>query len=127
MCSMCHYCGAGLMGSNVDEKKQDDESSLKLNSKVPTKLERENMKLNGTSPFATPHISPTSSLSSDFSVDVNSFDRMSRMGNCKKGWKTIPKKAVMTMRTHPLLKRWNILFLMMKMKTRITGVIQFQG
>ncbi|XLT27257.1 hypothetical protein HN873_068066, partial [Arachis hypogaea] len=63
MCSMCHYCGAGLMGSNVDEKKQDDESSLKLNSKVPTKLERENMKLNGTSPFATPHISPTSSLS----------------------------------------------------------------
>ncbi|XP_016174136.1 uncharacterized protein LOC107616706 isoform X2 [Arachis ipaensis] len=110
MCSMCHYCGAGLMGSNVDEKKQDDESSLKLNSKVPTKLERENMKLNG-----------------DFSVDVNSFDRMSRMGNCKKGWKTIPKKAVMTMRTHPLLKRWNILFLMMKMKTRITGVIQFQG
>ncbi|KAL1343515.1 hypothetical protein HN51_029888 [Arachis hypogaea] len=95
MCSMCHYCGAGLMGSNVEEKKQDHESSLKLNSKVPTKpckfcgekLERENMKLNGTSPFATPHISPTSSLSSsgscvstcsDFSVDVNSFDRMSR-------------------------------------------------
>ncbi|MED6146925.1 hypothetical protein PIB30_039332 [Stylosanthes scabra] len=80
------------MGSNVDEKKQSHESSLKLNGNFPPrpckfcgeKLEQENMKLNGTSPFATPHISPTSSLSSsgscvstcsDFSVDVNSFDR----------------------------------------------------
>jgi len=69
---MCHYCGASLTGSNADNKKQGNESSLKLNGKVPVKpckacgekLERENVKRNSTSPYATPHISPSASLSS---------------------------------------------------------------
>lgn len=95
MCSMCHYCGASLTESNADNKKQGNENSLKLNGKVPVKpckacgekLERENVKRNSTSPYVTPHISPSASLSStdscvstcsEFSVDVNSFDRNSR-------------------------------------------------
>ncbi|KAK7270391.1 hypothetical protein RIF29_23490 [Crotalaria pallida] len=96
MCSMCHYCGACLMESNVVNKKQGNESSLKLNGKDPIKpckfcgekLEKENVKWDSTSPYVTPpHISPTSTLSStdscvstcsEFSVDVNSSDRISR-------------------------------------------------
>lgn len=91
---MCHYCGAGLAESNVD-KKQGNEGSLKLNGKIPIKpckfceekLERENAKWHSTTPYATPHISPTTSLSStdscvstcsEFSVDVNSCDSNSR-------------------------------------------------
>ncbi|TKY51496.1 putative 1-phosphatidylinositol-3-phosphate 5-kinase FAB1D [Spatholobus suberectus] len=95
MCSMCHYCGVGLTESNVDNKKQGNESSLKLNGKVSIrpckscgeKLERANVKWHSTSPYATPHISPTTSLQStdscvstcsEFSVDVNSSDRNSQ-------------------------------------------------
>ncbi|KAK7343793.1 hypothetical protein VNO77_12828 [Canavalia gladiata] len=95
MCSMCHYCGAGLAQSNIDNKKQGDWSDLKLNGKVSIgpckfcgeKLERENVKWNSNSPYVTPHISPTTSLSStescvstcsEFSVDVNSFERNSQ-------------------------------------------------
>ncbi|XP_057422625.1 putative 1-phosphatidylinositol-3-phosphate 5-kinase FAB1D isoform X2 [Lotus japonicus] len=90
MCSMCHHCGAGLMESNVDDKKQGNESSVAI-GKVPIKpckfcgekLGHENTKWNSTSPYATPLISPTVSLSStgscvstcsEFSVDLNSFD-----------------------------------------------------
>lgn len=68
---MCHYCGVGLTESNVDNKKQGNES-LKLNGKVPIKpckfcgekLERENVKWDSTSPYVTPLISPTTSLTS---------------------------------------------------------------
>ncbi|KAG5077990.1 hypothetical protein JHK82_056685 [Glycine max] len=95
MCSMCHYCGVGLTESNFDNKKQGNESSLKLNGKVSIrpckscgeKLERANAKWHSTSPYATPLISPTMSLlstdscvstCSEFSVDVNSSDRNSQ-------------------------------------------------
>ncbi|XP_020231684.1 putative 1-phosphatidylinositol-3-phosphate 5-kinase FAB1D isoform X2 [Cajanus cajan] len=91
MCSMCHYCGVGLADSNVDNKKQGNESSLKLNGKVSIrpckscgeKLERANLKWHSTSPHVTPLISPTTPLQStdscvstcsEFSVDVNSSD-----------------------------------------------------
>lgn len=70
MCSMCRYCGVGLSESNFDNKKQGNESSLKLNGKVSIrpckscgeKLERANAKWHSTSPYATPLISPTTSL-----------------------------------------------------------------
>ncbi|KAH1139491.1 hypothetical protein GLYMA_10G218400v4 [Glycine max] len=95
MCSMCRYCGVGLSESNFDNKKQGNESSLKLNGKVSIrpckscgeKLERANAKWHSTSPYATPLISPTTSLlstdscvstCSEFSVDVNSCDRNSQ-------------------------------------------------
>ncbi|KAK7391172.1 hypothetical protein VNO78_19584 [Psophocarpus tetragonolobus] len=95
MCSMCHYCGVGLTESNFDKKKQGNVCSLKLNGKISVrpckscgeKLERANGKWNSIGPFATPHISPTTSLQStdscvstcsEFSVDVNSFDRNSQ-------------------------------------------------
>ncbi|KAK7279745.1 hypothetical protein RJT34_24802 [Clitoria ternatea] len=91
---MCHYCGAGLTESNVG-KKLGSQSGLKLNGKVSIgackvcgeKLERENVKCHSTSPYVTPHISPTTSLlstdscvstCSEFSVDVNSFERNSQ-------------------------------------------------
>ncbi|XP_027364177.1 putative 1-phosphatidylinositol-3-phosphate 5-kinase FAB1D isoform X2 [Abrus precatorius] len=91
MCSMCHHCGEGLTGSNIDSKKHGNESGLKLNGKVSTRpckycgetLEQENVKWHSTSPHVTPDISPTTSLSStdscvstcsEFSVDVNSFE-----------------------------------------------------
>jgi 1-phosphatidylinositol-3-phosphate 5-kinase len=69
---MCHYCGAGLTESNVENKKPGNECNLKLNGKVPgrpckfcgERLEQENVKWHNTSPYATPHISPTTSLSS---------------------------------------------------------------
>ncbi|KAL2324698.1 hypothetical protein Fmac_023756 [Flemingia macrophylla] len=87
MCSMCHYCGEGLTDSNVDNKKQGNESSLKLNGKVSIrpckscgeKLERANLKWHTTSP-TTPLQSTDSCVStcSEFSVDVYPSDRNSQ-------------------------------------------------
>ncbi|XP_004496392.2 putative 1-phosphatidylinositol-3-phosphate 5-kinase FAB1D isoform X2 [Cicer arietinum] len=103
MCSMCHYCGASLTESIADNKKHGNESSLKLNGKVPLKpckacrekLEQENVKSNSTtSPYATPYISPSASLSStdscvstcsEFSVDVNSSSSDSREDSIVEG------------------------------------------
>lgn len=67
---MCRYCGVGLSESNFDNKKQGNESSLKLNGKVSIrpckscgeKLEQENAKWHSTSPYATPLISPTTCI-----------------------------------------------------------------
>ncbi|KAK4280063.1 hypothetical protein QN277_011738 [Acacia crassicarpa] len=95
MCSMCQYCGAGLTDSKLDDKNRGNESNLKLDSKVPIrpckfcgeKEKKENLKSDCASPYMTPLISPTISLSStdscasicsDFSVDMNSSDRMSQ-------------------------------------------------
>ncbi|RDX90164.1 putative 1-phosphatidylinositol-3-phosphate 5-kinase FAB1D, partial [Mucuna pruriens] len=92
MCSMCHYCGVSLTESNFGNKKQGDESSLKLNGKVSIrpckscgeKLQQANVKWHSTSSYVTPNISPTTSLQStdscvstcsEFSVDLNSSDR----------------------------------------------------
>ncbi|CAL5209312.1 unnamed protein product [Lathyrus oleraceus] len=102
MCSMCHYCGASLTESNADNKKHGNQISLKLNGKVPLKhckscggkLDRESVKCHSTSPFATPYISPTTSMSStdscvstssEFSVDANSFDRNSQEDSVVEG------------------------------------------
>ncbi|XP_061344113.1 putative 1-phosphatidylinositol-3-phosphate 5-kinase FAB1D [Gastrolobium bilobum] len=102
MCSMCHYCGADVMESNDDNRKQENDSSLKLNGKVPLrpckfcgeKLQQENVKWHSTSPYATTHISPVTSLSStdscvstcsEFSVDVNSCNRNSREESTDEG------------------------------------------
>lgn len=72
MCSMCHYCGAGLTESKVDNKNQVNVGNLKLDSKVPRrpckfceeKLKQENVNWDSKSPHLTPLISPTTSLSS---------------------------------------------------------------
>lgn len=69
---MCHYCGAGLTESKVDTKNQNNESNLKLDSKVPIrpckfcreKLKQENVIWDSASPQMIPMISPTTSLSS---------------------------------------------------------------
>lgn len=71
---MCHYCGAGLTNPKLDDKIQGNESSLKLDSKVPIRLckfcgekeKTENLKSDSASPSMTPLISPTISL---FSTD----------------------------------------------------------
>ncbi|XP_028804330.1 LOW QUALITY PROTEIN: putative 1-phosphatidylinositol-3-phosphate 5-kinase FAB1D [Neltuma alba] len=92
---MCHYCGAGLTDSKLDDKNRGNQGNLKLDSKVPIrpckfcgeKQKKESVKRDSTSPCMTPLISPTTSLSStdscasvcsDFSVDMNSSDRVSR-------------------------------------------------
>ncbi|XP_045808315.1 putative 1-phosphatidylinositol-3-phosphate 5-kinase FAB1D isoform X2 [Trifolium pratense] len=103
MCTMCEYCGGSLTESNAGNTKHENESSLKVNGKVPSKpckscgekkLERDNEKRNSTNPYATLYISPTASLSStdscvstcsEFSVDVNSFDRNSREDSIVEG------------------------------------------
>ncbi|XP_022718206.1 putative 1-phosphatidylinositol-3-phosphate 5-kinase FAB1D isoform X1 [Durio zibethinus] len=90
MCSMCHYCGAKLMKYNEDQRKQNS-NALISSSGDPVwscklcweRQGREFVNREGISPFATPMISPTTSLSSsdqsnsgcsDFSVDINSYD-----------------------------------------------------
>lgn len=92
MCSMCHYCGAELTKSNEDRRKLENSNYLISSTGDPIWycklcLERhgtEFVKQDGISPYATPLISPTTSLSSsdrsysscsDFSVDINSYDR----------------------------------------------------
>ncbi|KAE9611382.1 hypothetical protein Lal_00011695 [Lupinus albus] len=102
MCSMCHYCGACLTESNSVNNNQGNDSSVKFNVKVPKKsckscgekAEQENVKWGRTSPYFTPHISPTASLTStdsyvsacsEFSVDVNSSDRTSRVESTVEG------------------------------------------
>uniref|UniRef100_A0A6P6GA43 1-phosphatidylinositol-3-phosphate 5-kinase n=1 Tax=Ziziphus jujuba TaxID=326968 RepID=A0A6P6GA43_ZIZJJ len=92
MCSMCHHCEDNLTKSKDDGKIQKDVSSLKLVNQdligsckfCGVKKEQESIKQGIMSPYATPMISPTTSLSSsdstvssysDFSVDINSCDR----------------------------------------------------
>ncbi|XVE60834.1 hypothetical protein DITRI_Ditri05aG0158500 [Diplodiscus trichospermus] len=92
MCSMCHYCGAKLTKSNEDERKQENGNAsisstgdLIWSCKLCLERQgREFVKQDGISPYATPMISPTTSLSSsdrsysscsEFSVDINSYDR----------------------------------------------------
>ncbi|KAK6276842.1 hypothetical protein POUND7_017165 [Theobroma cacao] len=92
MCSMCHHCGAEVTKSNEDKRKQENSNAL-ISSNGDTiwscklcweRQGREFVKRDGVSPSATPMISPTTSLSSsdrsysscsDFSVDINSYDR----------------------------------------------------
>ncbi|XP_031247184.1 putative 1-phosphatidylinositol-3-phosphate 5-kinase FAB1D [Pistacia vera] len=92
MCSMCHNCGAELRKAREEQRKQENGNSLRLNGEGPVwscricreKQVREYMKQDNSSPFSTPMISPTTSLSSsdrtfsscsDLSVDGNSYDR----------------------------------------------------
>ncbi|XWS21867.1 hypothetical protein CRYUN_Cryun30bG0092600 [Craigia yunnanensis] len=92
MCSMCYYCGAELKKSNEDKRKQENGNALISSTGDPIwscklcleRQGREFVKHDGISPYATPMISPTTSLSSsdrsysscsDFSVDINSYDR----------------------------------------------------
>ncbi|XP_019442005.1 PREDICTED: putative 1-phosphatidylinositol-3-phosphate 5-kinase FAB1D isoform X3 [Lupinus angustifolius] len=94
---MCHYCGACLTKSNSVNNNQGNDSSVKFNVKVPKKSckscgekpEQENVKWGHTSPYFTPHISPTASLTSsdscEFYVDVNSSDRTSRVESTVEG------------------------------------------
>ncbi|KAL4281655.1 hypothetical protein GQ457_03G031520 [Hibiscus cannabinus] len=90
MCSMCHYCSAELPKSSEDKRKLEDGNVLVSCSGDPCKLYRERqgrefVKRDGNTPYSTPLISPASSLSSsdrsfsscsDFSVDMNSYDRV---------------------------------------------------
>lgn len=72
MCSMCHYCGAELTKSNEDRRKLENSNYLISSTGDPIWycklcLERhgtEFVKQDGISPYATPLISPTTSLSS---------------------------------------------------------------
>ncbi|KAM4131149.1 hypothetical protein ACJW30_01G156100 [Castanea mollissima] len=93
MCSMCHNCGVELL--KLEEKKrQENGNSLKLDPGGPIlyckfcgkKQEGESIKRDSASPYITPMISPSTSLSSsdsfasncsEFSV-VNSYDRVNR-------------------------------------------------
>lgn len=92
MCSMCHHCAAELTRVKEEKRKQENGKSLKLNNEgsiwscriCGEKQERGYMKSENSSPFSTPMISPTTSLSSndrsfsscsEFSVDGNSNDR----------------------------------------------------
>ncbi|KAL4651637.1 hypothetical protein ACB092_01G174800 [Castanea dentata] len=93
MCSMCHNCGVELL--KLEEKKrQENGNSFKLDPGGPIlyckfcgkKQEGESIKRDSASPYTTPMISPSTSLSSsdsfasncsEFSV-VNSYDRVNR-------------------------------------------------
>ncbi|KAE8684539.1 putative 1-phosphatidylinositol-3-phosphate 5-kinase FAB1D-like isoform X3 [Hibiscus syriacus] len=90
---MCHYCGAELSNSSEDKRKPENGNvliSCTGDPIRPCKLfwerqGREFVKRDGSTPYSTPLISPASSLSSsvrsysscsDFSVDMNSYDRV---------------------------------------------------
>ncbi|KAL5846058.1 hypothetical protein ACOSQ3_009582 [Xanthoceras sorbifolium] len=93
MCSMCRQCGSEVTKLKEEKRKQEIVNSLSLNGEGPIwscricgeKQEREYMmKQDRLTPFSTPMISPTTSLSSsdrtfsscsEFSVDANSYDR----------------------------------------------------
>ncbi|XP_022773471.1 putative 1-phosphatidylinositol-3-phosphate 5-kinase FAB1D isoform X2 [Durio zibethinus] len=92
MCSMCHCCGAELTKSNEDKRNTENGNALTSSTgdsiwSCKLCLERQGrefVKQDFISPYATPMISPTTSLSgsdrsysscSDFSVDINSYDR----------------------------------------------------
>jgi hypothetical protein len=72
MCTMCHFCGAELRRSDEDKKKLETRNSLKccnggliMSCKFCGERQgRRDVKLDGLSPYATPMISPTTSLSS---------------------------------------------------------------
>ncbi|GAV87130.1 Cpn60_TCP1 domain-containing protein/PIP5K domain-containing protein [Cephalotus follicularis] len=101
MSSTCHYCGAELVRLREDRTEQENENSLKSDGggqirssdgggqirscKIcAEKHDREYIKQH--SPFATPIISPTTSLlSSDLSVDVNSYHRGDKEGGAIDG------------------------------------------
>ncbi|XWS23447.1 hypothetical protein CRYUN_Cryun28dG0014600 [Craigia yunnanensis] len=80
------------MKSNEDKRKQENGNALISSNRDPIwsfklcweRQGREFVKWDGIRPYATPMISPTTSLSgisrsysscSDFSVDINSYDR----------------------------------------------------
>lgn len=78
MCSMCHNCGVELL--KLEEKKrQENGNSLKLDPGGPIlyckfcgkKQEGESIKQDSASPYTTPMISPTTSLSSSDSFASN--------------------------------------------------------
>ncbi|KAK8552386.1 hypothetical protein V6N12_040983 [Hibiscus sabdariffa] len=90
---MCHNCGAELTQSSKDKTKLENGNALISctgDPIQPCKLcwerqGREFVKRGGNTPYSTPLISPASSLSSsdrsysscsDFSVDMNSYDRV---------------------------------------------------
>lgn len=85
MCSMCHHCGADLTKCKEDKGNQENARSPFWSCRVC--LEKQQPQLgeqDGMSPFNTPMISPTTSLStsdrsysscSEFSVDVSSYER----------------------------------------------------
>ncbi|XP_059631892.1 putative 1-phosphatidylinositol-3-phosphate 5-kinase FAB1D [Cornus florida] len=92
MSNMCRVCGAELVRLNKCKEKQENGNSIQLNGKEPVmackhcgeKQNKDSVKQDGLSPYATPLISPTASLTSsdsivsscsDFSVDVNSYGR----------------------------------------------------
>ncbi|OMO49729.1 Chaperonin Cpn60/TCP-1 [Corchorus capsularis] len=91
MCSMCHYCGAELTKSGEDKRKWENANALISNGDPTSSCRlcwerqgREFVVHDGVSPYATPMISPTTSLSSsdrsysscsEFSVDINAYDR----------------------------------------------------
>ncbi|TYI28833.1 hypothetical protein ES332_A05G272300v1 [Gossypium tomentosum] len=94
MYSMCHYCGAEITKISEDKRKLENGNALISCSGDPIRScklcwerqGREFVKRYGITPYSTPMISPTSSLSSsdrsysscsDFSIDViNSYDRV---------------------------------------------------
>ena len=78
MCSMCHNCGVEL--SKLEEKKrQENGNSLKLDLGGPIsyckfcgkKQGGELIKRDGASPYTTPMISPSTSMSSSDSFASN--------------------------------------------------------
>uniref|UniRef100_A0A5B7CCC5 1-phosphatidylinositol-3-phosphate 5-kinase n=1 Tax=Davidia involucrata TaxID=16924 RepID=A0A5B7CCC5_DAVIN len=92
MYNMCQFCGAELTKSNKFKEKQENGNSIELNGRDPgwtckfcvKKQERESIKQDGLSLYATPLISPTTSLASsdsrvsscsDLSVDANLYGR----------------------------------------------------
>ncbi|XP_039056190.1 putative 1-phosphatidylinositol-3-phosphate 5-kinase FAB1D isoform X2 [Hibiscus syriacus] len=93
MCSMCHYCCAELSNSSEDKRKPENGNVLITCTGDPIRpcklfwerQGREFVKRDGSTLYSTPLISPASSLSScdrsysscsDFSVDINSYDRV---------------------------------------------------
>ncbi|KAK3230343.1 hypothetical protein Dsin_002224 [Dipteronia sinensis] len=92
MCKMCHHCGSQVTKSKEEKRKQENVNSFNLNGEDPIwscricgeKQVREYVKQDRLTPFSTPMISPTTSLSSsdrsfsncsELSVDANSYDR----------------------------------------------------
>lgn len=92
MCTMCHVCGSELSKVSNGNKNHQNEIILKLNVGAHCKFcdkmkERDSIKRDVMSPYETPTISPTTSMSSydssvsscsEFSVDLNPTDRINQ-------------------------------------------------